>query len=70
MASHTKIDNACLIKAKDDEPIFVLRAQDMTSPTVIKMWLRLNPELSMDKYADAIECIQQMENWPKRKMAD
>lgn len=30
----------CLGKARHDEPVFTLRAQDVTSPEVIEFWIR------------------------------
>lgn len=32
----TKHDSQCLIKAADDEPIFVLRAKDPTAPLIVR----------------------------------
>lgn len=36
-----KSSDACLAKAKDDEPIFVLRAQDKLAPALVRMWANL-----------------------------
>lgn len=33
-----KSDDACLAKVADDEPIFVLRAQDRLAPRAIREW--------------------------------
>lgn len=35
---HTKLTSSCLAKAGDDEPIFVLRAQDRLAPEVVCSW--------------------------------
>lgn len=35
----TKHNDPCLKKAADDEPIFVLRAQDMTAPIIVMFWI-------------------------------
>lgn len=35
----TKNHDPCLDKCGDDEPIFVLRAQDFTAPMAVRFWL-------------------------------
>jgi hypothetical protein len=69
-----KKDDACLAKAGDDEPIFVLRAQDLTAPAVIGYWLelveRLGGRLSNEKRAHAEVCMWEMQAWPNRKLPD
>ena len=35
----TKLNDPCLKKAADDEPIFVLRAQDVVAPIVVMFWI-------------------------------
>lgn len=37
----TKHDSVCLEKAGDEEPIFVLRAQDVTAPILVRVWARM-----------------------------
>jgi hypothetical protein len=37
----TKLTDQCLAKVGDDEPIFVLRAQDRFAPTVVRVWIAL-----------------------------
>lgn len=37
----TKHTDSCLLKAGDDEPIFVLRAQDRLAPHVVRHWAKL-----------------------------
>lgn len=66
----TKHDSICLEKAGDDEPIFVLRGQDVTSTATIRFWLKMNPQLSPAKVSDAFNVIKAMENWPRRKNPD
>lgn len=68
--AHTKHNNPCILKAEDDEPVFVLRGQDESSPEVILLWLSLNPQIPEDKFDDAIDTIKAMRRWPKRKEAD
>ena len=36
----TKHTDSCLQKAGDDEPIFVLRAQDRIAPMIVRAWAR------------------------------
>lgn len=63
--------NSCLNKAADEEYIFVLRAQDMTAPMLVKAWLGWNhATLSPEKIAHAEACIAAMEAWPHRKLPD
>jgi len=59
-----------LKKIADDEPMFVLRAQDESAPTTILAWIMLNPQLSDEKRKDAIECAEKMREWPNQKKAD
>ena len=64
--------NSCptLKKVADDEPIFVLRAQDVTSPVIILEWMRCNPQIPEGKMREAFECVEAMRRWPKTKSAD
>lgn len=38
-------------KIPADEPVFLLRAQDITSPSVIREWVRLNKKLLKEDVA-------------------
>lgn len=60
----------CYDKAAPDEPLFVIRAQDLTGPATIRHWLQLNPQLSSATYNAALEVALAMEKWPNRKMPD
>ncbi len=64
--------NSCptLAKVADNEPIFVLRAQDRSAPLAILYWMHLNPDLPQEKRREAFQCAEQMFNWPKRKSPD
>lgn len=61
----------CFAKAKDDEMLFILRAQDQTSPIVILHWMQMNfwtcPEA---KLREAFECAMKMRAYPDTKVAD
>lgn len=71
MSGHTKHSNPCIQKAKDYEPIFVLRGQDVSSPRHVLNWLADNFEhISEDKARDAFECALAMKRYPQRKAAD
>lgn len=55
-----------------DEPVFLVRAQDMVGSSVVREWARANdriggdPELSRLAYAHA----DLMDAWPTKKRAD
>ena len=70
----TKYQNACLNNCAEGEPIFVLRAQDVTAPEVIEYWLSLalarGASIAPEKIAQAKECIRDMRAWPNRKLPD
>lgn len=78
----TKHTDTCLQKAGDNEPIFVLRAQDITAPGLVRMWAILARERAKDqrtgavskaldaKLQEAEELAQAMEKWPRRKVPD
>lgn len=67
----SKHESICLANAKDDEPVFVLRGQDETSPKVILHWIAKNFETCPDdKLRDAFECALIMKNYPNRKKPD
>lgn len=71
----TKHTSKCLQKAADDEPIFVLRAQDKTAATLIRIWVAINndtnPFISADKLKSALQVADEMEQYNcKRKFPD
>src|SRR5260221_9626221 len=57
----------CLARMDDDEPIFVLRAQDKTAVRAIRFWLdRLNDQgvaLTPDHKDEVYAVIDQFESW-------
>lgn len=75
MSSTKKEGVSSLEKAGDDEPVFVLRAQDMLAPELVREWVfraRINgvPE---EKVAEARRIADAMEDWQvanHRKMPD
>lgn len=63
--------NGCLAKAKDDEMLFILRAQDISSPIVVLEWMKLNFETCPeDKLREAFNCALEMKRQNVRKRAD
>lgn len=61
----TKHNSICLEKAGDEEPIFVLRAQDELAPIIVELWAKLASTLgtSNDKVLRAQETAKQMQQW-------
>lgn len=68
----TKLTDKCLENAADNEPIFVLRAQDALAPMVVEFWAELAAKLrvSPEKVLEAYRLAQAMREWPKRKVPD
>lgn len=66
----TKSTCKTLQKVADNEPIFVLRAQDVTAPDTIKFWLRQNPQITDDKWNEAATCAVAMRMWQNKRKAD
>lgn len=64
-----KNDDKCLAKVADDEPIFVLRAQDKLAPILVRLWCELADLHGADlpKIQGAMELADKMEAWPTRK---
>lgn len=65
-ASEATDPNSCLSKAADDEPIFVLRAQDKTAPKMVRVWA-INSGLPANhpKRQAAMRLALEMEEWQK-----
>lgn len=60
----TKHNSVCLLRAADDEPIFVLRAKDPTSPAVIVKWVEQNLATQpWDKLLGAVNIAKEMQEW-------
>ncbi len=76
----TKSDNllrpsSCLNKTRNDEPLFILRANDPTAPQTVRLWAAMNADRrSPDKLAEAMHVAEDMEKWnasqPKVAMRD
>jgi len=76
----TKHTAVCLQNAGDEEPIFVLRAQDELAPGLVRDWaerFRNNHEANgsfnvhiESKYWEARGTAEEMEKWRSRKIPD
>lgn len=62
----------CLGKAKDDEPVFVLRAQDIHAADLVEKWAiwAMAGDCSPDKVQMARDVAHAMRVWPDRKRPD
>jgi hypothetical protein len=69
---------SCLTAAADDEPLFVLRANDELAPAILREWARRYYDSKMDaqgkltakqkeKKEDALKIAVAMENWRDEK---
>ena len=64
---------SCLNRAADDEPIFVLRANDENAPAIVCAWARDYLEskggygkasrVQIEKYEESIQLASQMRVW-------
>lgn len=65
----TKLDSETLAKAADDEPIFVLRAQDVLAPEVIEHWAAYAELLDVNpvKIKEARLVARQMREWQEHR---
>ena len=59
-------------KIPKDEPVFLIRAQDIVSGDAVRVWADLNDEAGGDPEASeqAREWSKKMDAWPKKKPAD
>jgi hypothetical protein len=66
----------CIAAVKADEATFTLRGQDITAPTVVRLWAdmqNLNPDAGTAEWRkidNAIETAEKMEKMEDRKWAD
>lgn len=57
----------------EDEPVFLLRAQDQTAAQIVRLWAaaqRNNPKADMRIIKLAEQQANAMDAWPKKKFAD
>jgi hypothetical protein len=66
-----KASDPVLAKLGDDEPIFILRAQDITSPLIVLDWIRQNfMQVPEHKLREAFEQAIVMKNYEDKKIPD
>jgi hypothetical protein len=60
-----KSNDSCLQKAAEDEPIFVLRAQDTLAPELVREWADRAEDAGTpsEKVEEARDLARQMEDW-------
>ncbi|MEP6916185.1 MAG: hypothetical protein ABJC89_11090 [Acidobacteriota bacterium] len=68
----TKHNSIVLNNAGDDEPIFVLRAQDQLAADVVRQWADAAERAGCahEKVVEARAVADVMEAWPTRKLPD
>lgn len=56
----------------DDEPVFLLRAQDMLAPDLVAAWARqaARSGVSYEMCQMALQHADRMRDWPKKKTPD
>jgi len=65
-----KQGKGCLGKAKDDEPVFILRGQDVLAPDCVEKWAtdaQLLGTVPWDKIREARDLAQAMREYPGRR---
>lgn len=62
----------CLGKAADDEPVFILRAQDSLAADLVERWAigARAAGCPNDKVQEAMALAEDMRRWPTRKNPD
>lgn len=64
--------HGCLGKAAPDEPVFILRAQDIHAADLVEKWAiwARTGGCTDGKVDHAFEIARQMRDWPNRKQPD
>ncbi len=62
----------CYDKAGPDEPLFVLRAQDMLAADTVNFWIQQARArgVNLEKLAEAERCRDAMHAWPTQGAPD
>lgn len=66
----TKLTCECLKKVGDDEPIFILRAQDVLAPRAVRHWadlLAAHRGIDHPKVLEAYKTAETMFKWSGKK---
>jgi hypothetical protein len=68
----TKHNSIVLNNAGDDEPIFVLRAQDTLAADLVRQWADTAERAgcATEKVIEARAVAEAMDAWPTRKLPD
>lgn len=69
----TKSNDACRDKCLATEPIFTLRAQDLSAAELVREWARRNASHlgeAHPKILEAKNVADAMEAWPHRRLPD
>jgi hypothetical protein len=74
MTKHDEVSmpGSTLNKARMDEPIFILRAQDTFAASLVRLWITMAQAqgVPQGKLDEARLCAQAMEIWPSTKVPD
>lgn len=70
-----ELESGCFAKAADDEPLFVLRAQDAIAPHIVRTWAQGARAAGVNeaKVVEAEQLAARMEQWQnenRRKIPD
>jgi hypothetical protein len=59
-------------KVPDEEPLFILRGQDLLAPEIVRAWADAAERAGVrsGKIAGARNLAKEMERWPRRKLPD
>lgn len=60
----------CLGKAAPDEPVFVLRAQDIHAADLVEKWAIWSAQNAPKKAQEALLVVEAMRAWPVKKAPD
>ena len=62
----------CYDKAAPDEPIFVLRAQDLLAPVLVRAWAFMAAQFGVNsnKVEEAKDVAKKMIGWRTRRLPD
>jgi hypothetical protein len=60
------------LRIPDDEPVFLIRAQDIVSGDAVRAWANLHDQAGGDPKLSRLarEHARLMDSWPKKKVAD
>lgn len=67
------VGQGCLGKAHNDEPVFVLRAQDALAADLVELWAmraKATGVTPWDKVREAYDLAEEMRRWHTRKIPD